>query len=658
MTPAASVTGYTTTNPPKSPRAAGFNDMVFSPGVASNAPARDLKGRWIASNRVRWHKGLPEKIGGWLAQPMTGANNGVIIGTVRAACDWASLDGQYWIACATEQKLYLINNQTLYDITPSRRSVNLMNMLSLQSGSNVVTVTDPNHMANSGDWMTFVGTYTGNGVTITGEYQLTVIDPNTYTITAGTNATATVANVGGSLTLVYDISAGLAQNGFLYGYGTGEYGEGEYGVPRNTSGGGNQQGVPAKMRTWSLSNWGQDLVASYNNGEIYWWQWNTGPSTRAAIITNAPTDVQRILVNADTEFLIAVGASDVSGNADPMNVRWCSESNLQDWVPVILPTANSAGGQRLNFGSRMVAAIQSRQQNLLWSDTQLYQMQFIGYPNYFGFNELGKVSVVGPNAVIDVNGVVFMMAFDNFYIYDGTLTVLPCDMWETVFGVPGSPGSGFDRSQAEMTYCGSYQSKNEVTWFYPAQNTDVMQYVTYNYDGNVWYGGTMPRTCYKDISPALAGYLEYPYAFNAGNFYQHELGYDEIEPGNVKTGMYYFLQSWDAGLQSDRPLLINSIIPDWQRLRNGCQFSFMCKEFPQQASYVQVGPFILTPDASKYDARASGTQVGLLIEAASVSGSIVLGQDFRMGSWQAQATPHGKRQGAGSMGSPINTSNP
>ena len=595
------------------PRATDFVDMVFQPGIASNSSVRSLKSRWVASNRIRFHKGSAEKIGGWKFIPLTNSTgpNGTYIGTCRAACDWASLDSQQWIAFGTESKLYLINNGNLYDITPMRKASNLTNPFSTVGGTPTVTIVDPDHRANQGDYMTIVGPNTVGGLTLNGGYQIvTVIDPNTYTITAAANATSTVTNGGGSATIQYDISAGLAVNGELYGYGTYEYGEGTYGTPRPPG-----TGVPAKLRTWSLSNWGQDLVASYNNGEIYWWQWNTGPNSRAALIANAPTDVQRILVNADAQFLIAVGASDVTGNADPMNVRWCSESDLNDWLPVVLPVANTAGGQRLNYGSRMVTAIQSRQQNLLWSDTQMYQMQYQGLPNIFGFNELGKCFIVGPNAVVDVNGVAYMMCFDEFMIYDGTLRNLPCDMWETVYGPVNSTNVGFDRSQAEMTYCSSYMTKSEVTWFYPAYGTDVMQYVTYNYDEGTWYGGTMPRTCYHDTSAALVGYLENPYAFNGGYLYLHETGYDEVEATGTNY-MYWFLLSWDAGMNSDRPMLINSVAPDFQLLRNGCQFSYLCKEYPQQTTYQQVGPFIVTPDTELVDERASGTQIALLFEAA------------------------------------------
>jgi hypothetical protein len=656
-TPGNQVQQYVTSAPPKSPRASNFTDMIFNVGVASNQPARDMKNRWVDSNRVRWHKGSPEKIGGWIRQALLVAGTSTpasYIGTARAVCDWSSLDGQYWIAFATECKLYLINNFTLFDITPLRKTSNVMNVFSTVNTSNVVTVTDLDHRSNVGDHMTVIGPVTVGGVTLNGDFDIqSVIDPNNYTIFAPGNATSTVNLGGGTVTLEYDISCGLAKNGELLGYGTGQYGEGTYGTPRAVG-----TGVPAKMRIWSLSNWGQDLVASFNGGELYWWQWGTGPNSRAALVANAPVDIQRILVNADAEFLIAVGASDaITGTADPMNVRWCSEGDLNDWLPVILPVANTAGGQRLNYGSRMVTAIQSRLQNLLWSDTFMFQMQFIGVPNIFGFQPLGKCLIVGPNAAVDVNGTVYIMTFDNFMIYDGTLRVLECDMWEKVFGPADQPGLGFDRSQAEMVFCSSYQNKNEVTWMYPAAGSDAMQYVTYNYDLNCWYGGTKPRTAAHDSSAAITGTLENPYSLNGGFLYVDEVGFDENE-GSTTNAMDWFLQSWDIGAQSDRPMLINSIIPAWQRLRNGCQFSYLTKEFPQDPAYVQVGPFVITPDTSQVDERASGSQVALLIQAARVNGQIVLGQDFRMGTWQSQATPHGKRKGAPSRGTPINTSNP
>lgn len=687
MIPAGSVTGYTTTNPPKSPRAQNFTDMVFQPGIASNDVTRQLKGRWVGSNRVRWHKGLPEKIGGWEPIPLTNSagSPASYAGTVRATIDWASLDGQYWIAYATESKLYIVNNGVLYDITPARKVSNLNNAFLTNIGFSELYIVDPDNFASVGDHISISGPITFNGIVLNGDYQIiAILNSTTYLVRTAMPATSSnFTPAGGPATITYDIGSGYAMNTVAPGYGTGQYGEGTYGQGQPG------QGILTKMRIWSLANWGQDLVASYTNGEIYWWQWTYGPNVRAQIIPNAPTSVQRIIVDANEQVLIAVGASTLAGAADAMNIRWASIGNLQDWIPVVLPTANTAGGQRLNFGSRMVAAINSRQQMLLWSDTQLYQMQFNGQTSLYSMNALGKCLLVGPNAAIDVNGVVYMWCFDDFYIYDGTLRVLECDMWETVFGTAGqgiqtgagSPlvidtgleitidsgqtlttdtggNSGFDRSQAEMVYAASYSTKNEVTWFFPSEVGDVMQYITYNYDANCWYGGTMPRTAYRDVTPAVANYVKYPYGFNNGTLYQHEVGYDEHEPGGITNPMYYFLQSWDVGQQSDRPLLINSVIPDFSRLRNGCQFSYLTKEHPRDAAYQQIGPFIITPDCTKYDQRAGGSQIALLIEAASVGGQIVLGQDFRMGTWQSQAGPHGKRIGMGSQGSPINTNNP
>ncbi len=654
-TPGNQVTGYVSSTPPKNARATSLADLVFQPGISSNAPGRDIKQRWAASNRVRFHEGLMEKIGGWIQQALTnapsnqpgGAGTATYVGTCRAATDWASLDGQQWIAFATECKLYLINNFTLYDITPVRKNSNVVNVFSTTSGSATVTVSDTDHRANVGDHMSIIGPSAVGGLTLNGDYDIiAVIDPNTYQITAASNASATVSLGGGSVSLEYDISCGLAANGQLLGYGTGEYGEGTYGTPRQVG-----TGVPTKLRTWSLWNWGQDLIASYNGGEIYWWQWTTGPNSRAALIANAPTDVQRLLVDADRQFAIALGASDVDGGADPMNVRWCSEGDLTDWLPTLLPVANTAGGQRLNFGSRMVTAIQSRQQNLLWSDTQMYQMQFVGGTNIFSINELGSCYVVGPNAVIDVNGVVYMMCVDNFFIYDGTLRVLECDMWETVFG---STGVGFDRTQSDMVYCSAYKAKSEVMWLYPANDGyDTMQYVVYNYDLQCWYGGTMPRTCYHDTSAALEGYLEHPYGFNGGYLYLHEIGYDENE-GATTNPMYFFARSWDISAQSDKPYLINSLIPEFQRLRNGIQFSYLWKEHPTDA-YTQVGPFILTPDTAKVDERCSGTQIAILLEAPSalVSTNVIMlaGTQAIYGGTATGYIANGYPNGGAAMGS-------
>lgn len=648
--------------------------MTFLPGVASNNSARSLKGRWKDSNRIRWHKGSPEKIRGWAVVALTGANGGVYIGTARGNCDWASLDTQQWIAVGTECKLYLVNNAVLYDITPLRKTSNLNNPLTTTNASTTVTVTDLDHRANPGDHITIIGASAVGGLTLAGDYAIvTVTDPDHYTLTAASAATSG-ATGGGMFSIEYDINCGLSQNGELLGYGTGLYGAETYGTARGVG-----EGVPAKMRTWSLSNWGEDLVASYNDGPIFWWDRSTGPNSRATLLVDpAPNSVQRILVNPDTQFIIAIGASDVTGDPDNMNVRWASEGSLTDWYPTILPVANTAGGQRLNYGTRMITGINSRQQNLMWSDTQLYQMQYIGLPNLFGFKELGKCSIVGPNSAIDVNGIVFFMGFDNFYVYDGTLRPIPCDVWEYIFGVktPTSRTAGdFDRTQAEATYCSSLQTKSEVTWWYQTVS-DGMHYVTFNYEDGVWYYGKMPRTAMHDVSAALSGYFEHPYGFNGGYLYLHETGVDEVEPAGVTNAMDYFMESWDSGSNSDVPVLIHGVVPDFPKIRGqfqlfkGLQFRFLPIEYPTQtpgAINDDIGPFVVTPTTTQKDLRCKGTQIAFRIEAARATwtdgsgthtDAIVYGQWFRLGTWQILASAYGRRIDQSSSGTPIDTSGP
>lgn len=674
-TPAGTTQSFITNSPPRHPRAASLSNMVFQPGVVSNSSDRTMQGRWKDSNRIRWHKGQPEKIKGWAVVPLTGANGGVYIGTVRGNCDWASLDTQQWIAIGTECKLYLINNDVLYDITPLRQTSNLTNPFSTVDVSTTVTVADHDHRANPGDHITIIGASTVGGITLEGDYDIdTVIDPDTYTITAASAATAT-ATGGGMLSIEYDINCGLADNGELYGYGTDTYSREAYGEPAPTG-----FGIPAKMRTWSLSNWGEDLVASYNDGPIYWWDKATGPNSRAVLIDpSAPNSVQRILVNPDSEFLIAIGATDVGGTADNMNVRWASEGSLTDWTPtaaVGTQVANTAGGQRLNFGTRMICGIPGRTTNLLWSDTFMYSMQFLGAPNIFGFNELGKCSIVGPNAVADVNGTARFMGFDNFYQYNGTLTVIPCDVWEYVFGVEGEAGT-FDRTQAEACYASTLQTKSEVTWWYPTVS-DGMYYVTFNYEDECWYYGKMERTAMHDVSAALTTYFENPYGFNGGYLYEHEVGFDEVEPGDVTNAMDYFAETWDIGQQSDVPILLHSIVPDFPILKTtgllqlykGLQFRLQAKEYPTQgadAISADVGPFVVTPTTTKIDPRCKGSQISLRIESARATwadgegthtNAIVYGQWFRMGTWQSLASPYGKRIGGATVGEPIDTSGP
>jgi hypothetical protein len=605
--------------------------LNFEPGVMTNLTDRDETNRWKDCDRVRWHKALPEKMLGWSYIPISNVNGTANVqynGLARQVFDWSSLDGQKWIAIGTHTKLYLVNNGVLYDITPIRKASNVNSVISTTSASNVVRIADPDHRAEPGDFITIFNASAVGGLTLSGSFVISsVIDPDTYTIVAATNATSTAGPGGGSITIEYDIPVGLASNGERLGYGTGTYGTGTYGTPRTAG-----TGLEARLRIWSLDSWGEDLIASQNDGEIYWWDRSNGPFSRATLIAEAPTGVQRVLVNPENRFMIALGASSpVTGESDPMRVGWCDQENFRIWLGA---EGNLAGGKRLDYGNRLITGIKSRKKILIWSDTQLYDMAFVGPTDVFGFDPLGETTIVGPNAAIDVNGVPFWWGFDDFFYYDGVITPLECDVWTHVM-------EDFDKSQSEKVVCAKFARKQEITWFYQSLSGSTHEndrYVTYNYSRSnpCWYYGNMARTFYRDGSKNSTGSKRYPMGANGGYLYTHEDQPDQIELSGT-AAVQWFMESYDMNIgTSDDFLLINEVIPNFKSLVGNVSLKIKKKNKPHD-SYKTRGPYVFSVSKKQINVRARGSQFAIRLE-----GSDLL-QVFRMGILQATATPDGGR---------------
>lgn len=614
-------------------RAAKDSPMAFEPGVVSNLADRDAANRYKDSNRVRWHKGLAEKVGGWIRQTLTGANGGIYIGVARALRDWSSLDTQQWISIGTHCKLYVVNNRRLSDITPMRKASNTIGSLSVTMGSPIITITDPDHRARTGDHIVITASDPIGGFSVSGIYDIdTIPTPDTLTVTFTSNFNST-ATGGGSVTIEYDISCGLAQNGERRGYGTGLFGMGTYGTPRPVG-----QGVPARMRNWSLQNWGEDLLGAPTDGELYWWDKTTGPNSRAVLIPEAPGAIQWMLVNPQNRHVLLLGCTGLDGVPDPMRLRWCSQEDFRVWIPA---TGNTAGGKRLDYGSRLVTGVQSRSTNYVWSDTQMYSVQYVGPPDIFAVIELGSMKIVGPNAAVDKEGVAYVMAFDDFMIYDGTLRVLLCEIHTKIFGDEDRNVEGnFDRTQAEGVYCSPYSPKNEVTWWYPGTD-GLIHYATYNTVLERWYGGTMERTAYHDVSEAITGYKTNPYGVNGGYLYKHEVGTDEVE-GAVTTPQAWFLETYDINVGgSDAVFIINAIVPNFDRFSGRMRLLLKKKAAPQERLYQTRGPYTIEQDTLRLGVRCKGSQIAMRFESMGE-----LGEDWRMGIFQLNATPYGGRVGA------------
>lgn len=592
--------------------------------------------------------GLPNSLG--TANTPNAFVPATYLGLARDIHDWSSIDGQYWIALGTHLKLYVVNQATLYDITPARKTSNVVNALTTANGSPLVTVVDPGHQAGSGDFMSITGALPVGGITLAGGYQLTVLDPNSYTINAASSATS-AATGGGNFSIAYDIGIGLPSNGELLGYGTGVYGAGTYGTPRQPG-----QGVFARLRTWSLDNFGQDLIASQSDGEIYWWQKNSGPNSRAAILANAPQGVQRVIVDANQRVIIALGCTDVTSAFNAVLVRWCSFNNITDWFPTDI---NTAGDDFLPSGSRIITGLKTKGQNLVWTDTTLYRMVFVGQPDIYDFIPSGEVVIVGPNAAVDVDGVAYFMGFDNFYNYSGTLNLQGCDVWETVFDA-NFPTSLL-KTQSEKVVCYTYEPKTEITWLYPSigGSGECDRYVTFNWEDGVWYCGAWNRTCAQGRAPAMGGF---PYGVNGGYLYQHEVGTDALEASGL-VAIPFFMRSLDITIGgakseytmggsdarfaiggSDSHLLVRSILPDWKSFSGQMNLTLFTKDRPQQASYTQNGPVTFDVTAEEIDIDAHGSQLVIQMDnLTGPAGAPSLGCAFRMGIFQGLAAPYAKR---------------
>jgi hypothetical protein len=424
-------------------------NLPIGPGVYTEQTERGAVGQWYKADKVRFRMALAEKIGGWVRlQPQ-------FLGTCRRLKDWASLDAKKWAAVATDTKLYLWQDSTLYDITPIRDSGTLSNPFTTTNTLNTVNVGDLNHGAQAGDYVRFSGAALVGGLTIDGEYRIqSIVDSDNYIIVDDETATSSTTG-GGTVSYEYDISAGAESVTTATGYGTGPYGREGYGNARTGS------TLQLGIRTWSLDTWGEDLLASPRKGAIYWWDRSLGTGSRAvALGGDAPPNCQYMLVSQRDRHVLALGAYDYFNEAfDPMLIRWCSTEDLNDWVPT---SENTSGDLRLYSGSQIVAGVRSRLETVIFTDVSVHTLPFVGGFDVFGLNIVGEnVSILGPNAAVPVDHRVFFMAEADFYLYDGVVRAIPCTVRNHVY-------DNLNVVQRDKIYGGLNREFNEVWWFYPS----------------------------------------------------------------------------------------------------------------------------------------------------------------------------------------------
>ena len=603
---------------------------------------------WIDGNFIRFKNGYAEKIGGWLKEAYDAVdvngditeNETTIQGIARNMISWRSnTDGEDRIAIGTHNHLYLIVNNALYDITPLRKTTNnLSNPLSTTEDSTTVTVTDTSHGASDGDFVvieeaTAVGGIDADTLNRVEGYQITYIDANSYSITVPTAASSTATGGGTSLDVKYliGIQEGLGQQTAdpALGWGVGAWGGSTWGTPRATS----VSDVKLENSQWSLNLWGEDLIATVRNGQIYYWDTSVGEMTRATLVssesdaTSVPTTARVSLISFPDRHLVCFGSDPIGslGNIDPMLVRWSNQENFAQWQPTV---TNTAGDQRLEVGTKIVGVANAKDETFIATDEAAYGMSFIGPPFVFSFRLLAtNCGAGGKNTIIAVDNTVYWMGKSSFFIYDGIVKDLPCSVQYFVF----------DRMQLnyiDKTFVGHNKKFNEITWFYVSEdnsagtnNPEPDSYVTFNYQELAWSIGTLERTVWSDAF----GVRKVPFAFDKdGILYNHETG-----TSDNGSAMNSFVESsaMEISQGGDNTFMVDKIIPDLTTTStSSLSLTLKTRKYPN-ASDITKGPFTITDQTEKVSTRAKGRQMTVKIESTGTEDTWQLG-DFRINTRQ------------------------
>ena len=397
------------------------------------------------------------------------------------------------------------------------------------SGQTTVTVTASSHGCVDGDFVFFSGASTFNGVTISGEYQITLINSSTYTIESATQASGTGSGGGSSVLALYEINVGPEIQIPRVGWGSGAWSSGSWGFSAADN---------LELRLWSQANFGEDLVYNPRYDGLYYWDATDGVTTHGVNIatmygaSDVPTLCQFTIISDVSRFVFAMGTNDYGqASLDPMLIRWSDQESVIDWTP---SATNQAGSLRLSHGSEIASAMQVRQEIVVWTDSSLYSLQFVGAPAVWGSTLLGdNLSIIGPNATALASGVVYWMGRDKFYKYDGRVNTLRCDLRQYIF-------NDINLGQNYQVFASTNEGFNEVWWFYCSANSTVIdKYVVYNYLEDIWYYGTMGRTAWLD-----SGLRNYPIAATYDDtLVYHENGVDDNTNGTAVAMESYITSS-------------------------------------------------------------------------------------------------------------------
>ena len=710
----------------------------FRPGIMRESTEYAAEGGWFDGNRVRFRNGKPESIRGWQKR-LTSS----FIGTGRAIKTWAALDSKQYIGLATEHKAYINYGGVLHDITPYQVTVaqprdawftTVTGVFNTQSGSTAITASVTAHGLFTNSFITVsgwsptsggtgAGTYPGGITSVRGDYQVSVINANSFVFVAGSAANATSISKGkASYAVRLRSGASVAAGGFGYNAdvyqadpftmtayssvfnfvngettitvsvsdhnrATGSYVKvsnwpgaglqgitsvsGQYqvsaistnsfhivaGSAATGTGAGKgtnifmnvvpvsvstyrawnepstETGIFLDIREWTMDNFGENLILNpYPQGGIYEWDKTNGLDDVALLVSGAPAESNGFLVSPVARQGMCLGVTDSTGTFDPMLVRWSANENITDWTE---STTNTAGSIRMANGSEIVGGLASSNLVLVWTDTALTGLEFIGDPFVFGTRQLGtNCGLIAKHAMAEFDGRTYWMGDSNFYVYSGQVQVLPSTVKRYVF-------EDFNFTNRRKVYCGVNSEFGEVTWLYPsADSTECDRYVTYSPSQNYWTFGEAIWTTWVDkniISTVITTGVSIasPNKSTDLNFLYNN------EPSDVHTAdgqdMPCFIESGEFDLgDGDDILFIDRIIPDVRVSVGNLQLSIKTKYHPNDVQ-IEKGPFEISGNTSYIRPRARGRTAKIRVSTGTPN------TRFNVGTIRMDVMPDGKR---------------
>ena len=640
-----------------------LTNVTIRPGINKADTPSGAEGQWIDGDFVRFRYGQPEKIGGY-----TAIGQQTISGPTRAQHTWTDLEGNRYAALGTSKALYIYYEDKFYDITPLATAITSATFTST-NGSNTVTVNKSSHGLDVGEYITFTSvTLPGAGATgyTTADFQdftfeiLTVPNVNSFTIQMKTNESGTGMTSAGSASINPYEEIGPTIQTYGYGWGTSTWGTVAWGIGTTSS------TVILDPGTWSLDNFGEQLIATVKDGKTF--VWNPGVSNpleqRAVIMSGAPTATRLTITSDRDRHVVHFGTETTIGDSttqDPMFIRFSDQENYSVYQPT---SVNTAGTFRLDTGNKIVAAVSGKDYNLILTDQAAYTMQFVGPPFTFSIRQVGSnCGCIGQHATVYADGKVFWMgAGGGFFVFDGTVKLLPSLVEDFVFTTTGS-NVGINYSSNEIIY-GSHNSLfNEIIWFYPAgtpsgnpaiQNNRA---VVYNYVENTWSIMTLARSSYADAStydvpyateynsttvPSIANLSGATNTFGSSTYYAQEVGNNQISLDGTETAISAYIQSGDFDLPTEGDgqfmLRVSRFLPDFKNLQGNAIVTIFLKNFPvDSGTSSQLGPFTVNSTTDKIDTRARGRLANLKIQNTSVN------ETWRFGTFRADVNIDGRR---------------